>query len=341
MKSLLSTLTLLLAVNLSLSAEVCPPAAEIAPCTCVMDNLMNGLILPAIKCNGPTVKDLRIIFNQKFVSDTKAARLYSSFYMNGTDVQTIGAETFGDAVFRNVFIGNNMHLTHISPDAFKKASDHSQNHLYALDLYNNPLLGATDLADLFKLIDNVQVLHVLDITACGITEIPNLAFAMNPHLENIYIQHNPNLKRVGQFAFAFLPNLIDITLQSNPAMSVINAHAFEFSSVQSVQLDLAFNQLTETSFNPLAFGTAGKSPQEVLLYANHLKSVPEAVFRQHMGGEKGIQRLLLHQNPIVCDCKTNWLVVDRLSNKVPSVNCANLNSRNLFTLEPLEQPKCA
>jgi hypothetical protein len=338
-KILLSALTLLLAVNLSLSAEVCPAPADIAPCTCVMDNFNDGRTLPEIRCIGSQIKDLRVIFGARFVSETRRPRLFSALYLNGTDVQTIAAGTFGDAVFYNIFIGNNMHLTHISPDAFKKG-DHEENHLYAVDFYNNPLLGKTDLLDLFKLIDNLQVRHTVDLTQTGITEIPDNAFGLNPHINNIYVQHNPNLKRVGKYAFAFLPNLIDVTFQSNPLLSVIDAHAFEFASVHPIQLDLAFNQLTESSFNPLAFGTAGKAPQEVLLYANQLKSIPEAVFRQHMGGEKGIHLLQLHQNPIVCDCKTKWLIDDRLSTHVPTVNCANLNSRNLFTLEPIDQPKC-
>jgi hypothetical protein len=339
-KTLLSALTLLLAVNLSLSAEVCPAAASIAPCTCVMDSFNDGRMLPQIRCIGSQIKDLRLILGSILVSETRSPRLFSALYLNGTDVQTIAAGTFGDAVFYNIFIGNNLRLTHISPDAFKKG-DHEQNHLYALDFYNNPLLGQTDLLDLFKLVDNLQVRHTLDFTLTGITEIPDNAFSLNTHINNIYVQHNPNLKRVGKYAFAFLPNILDVTFQSNPLLSVIDAHAFEFTSIHPVQLDLAFNQLTETSFNPLAFGTAGKAPQEVLLPANQLKSVPEAVFRQHMGGEKGIQKLQLHQNPIVCDCKVKWLIDDNQSARVPTINCANLGSRNLFTLEPIDQPRCA
>jgi hypothetical protein len=339
-KTLLSAITLLLTVNLSLSAEVCPAPADIAPCTCVMDNLMNGLILPSIKCNGPTIKDLGLIFGAKFMSLDARPRVLSGLWINGTDVQVIAAKTFGDLHFHNIYIGNSLHLTHISPDAFKVV-EHVDNHLHTVDFYNNPLLGATDSAHFFELIANLQVKHVLDITQCGITEVPDAAFSQNPYLENIYIQHNANLKRVGQYAFAFLPTLIDLTLQSNPLLSVIDAHAFEFSSIHGIQLDLAFNQLTEASFSPLAFGIAGKAAEEVLLYANQLKSVPEAVFRHHMGGDKGIKKLQLHQNPIVCDCKTKWLIDDNLSERVNTVSCANMNQRNLFTLEPLEQPKCA
>jgi Leucine-rich repeat (LRR) protein len=337
---LLSAITLLLGINLSLSAEVCPPAADIAPCTCVMDTFnTDGRSLPSIKCVGPQIKDLNLIFGAKLVSETRSPRLFSALFLNGTDIGTIAEGTFGDAVFYNIFIGNNMKLTHISPNAFKNGN-HAQNHLHTVDFYNNPLLGATNLADLFKLIENLQVLHTLDITQCGLTEIPDNAFSMNTHIEQIYIQHNPSLKRVGKFAFAFLPNLKDVTFQSNNLLSVIDAHAFEFSSINHVQLDLAFNQLTEAAFSPLSFGTAGKAPNEVLLYANQLKSVPEAVFRQHMGGEKGIHRLLLGQNPIVCDCKTKWLLDDNLSTRVPSVICANIDNRNLFTIEPMELPKC-
>lgn len=335
-KALFSAITLLLCINWTLSADVCPPAADIAPCTCHIESFtIDGRFMPAIKCNGLSVKDLKLIFGLKFVTEDRSPIQFSSLYINGTDIQVIPSGTFGDAFFHSIFFGNNLKLTHISPDAFKKG-DHELNHLQNLDIYNNPLLGATDLADLFKLIDHLQPKHVLDLTQTGITEIPDNAFALNQHIRNIYIQHNPQLKRVGKYAFSFLPQITDITLQSNPLLSVIDAHAFEFSSIFSVQLDLAFNQLTEASFNPLAFGTAGKGPQEVLLYANQMKSVPEAVFRQHMGGENGIHRLQLHQNPIVCDCKTKWLLDDNLSTRVPTVNCANLESRNLFTIEPLE-----
>jgi len=340
MNSKLSLIAAIICASLSLYScdETCPEPATIAPCKCVYDTFPSGRILPEIQCIGHEIKDLRTTLASVFLSTSGGqVRQFSALYINGTDITEVTAGTFGDATFHSIFFGNNLLLKRIDPNAFRKL-DPEHNFLYSLNFYNNPLLGSTNHDELFQLINNLQVTHSLDITKNGLTEVPDNAFHLNTQLMHIFIQHNPQLKRVGKNAFTFLPNLLNLILTTN-ALSVIDDHAFDLASAHDdVELDLSWNQLTEKSFTNTSLGGQGRSPAEVNLWVNHLTSVPASVFRSHIGHINGIKRLILHDNPIVCDCHVKWLRDDNLISNVPTVQCADFSSRNLFTLDSHELP---
>jgi hypothetical protein len=298
--------------------------------------LPNGRVLPEIQCVGHDVKDLRAPLSTLFLSQTTGElRQFSALYVNATDITEVTAGTFGDASFHSIFFGNNALLKRIDPNAFRQLNDH---YLWQIDLYNNPLLGATNPTELFALVNHLQVRHSLDLTFLGLTEIPNNAFTLNPELMHVFIRHNSKLTRVGKNAFTFLPNLLNLIMDTN-ALNTIDEHAFDLTSVHDdVELDLSFNALTEKSFTNTSFGGMGRAPAEIILWANKLTTLPAAVFRTHIGTPTGIQRLVLHDNPIVCDCKVRWIRDDDLIKYIPKVECADRNSRNLYLLDVHELP---
>jgi len=337
-KLLLCATIICLSLKLYSCDETCPQAATIAPCKCVLDQLPSGRILPEIQCIGHEVKDLRQTLASVFLTtSTGEVRQFSALYINGTDITEVTAGTFGDATFHSIFFGNNERLIRIDPNAFRKLNP-EHNFLYQIDFYNNPLLGTTNHVELFELVNHLQVQHSVDMAFLGITEVPDGAFTLNTQLMHVFIQHNKKLARVGKNAFTFLPNLLNLIMTSN-VLSVIDDHAYDLSSVHDdVELDLSHNQLTEKSFTNTSFGTQGRSPAEIILWANQLKSVPASIFRSHIGGTNGIQRLTLHENPIVCDCHVKWIRDDNLISYIPTVECSDFQSRNLYLLDVHELP---
>jgi hypothetical protein len=330
--------TICLSLNLYWCEETCPEAATIAPCNCVLDTFPSGQIYPEIQCIGPAVTDLRQTLASVFLSSGNGqVRVFSALYINNTAITEVPSGTFGDATFHSIFFGNNMQLRHIDPHAFRKL-DAQHSVLNQVDFYNNPLLGATNQSDLFELVNNLHPKHSLDMARLGITEIPNNAFTLNSELMHIFIQHNPKLQRIGSYAFSFLPNLLNLIMHTN-VLTAIDSHAFDLSSVHDdVEVDLSFNQLTQSSFTNMTFGVQGRAPAEVILWANKLTSLPSNVFRSHLGVANGIQKLYLHDNPIVCDCHVRWIRDDNLAAVVPNVPCTDRQGRNLFTLEINELP---
>jgi len=335
--TLLVTIISLLANEYSCE-ESCPEPASIVPCKCVLDQLPSGRILPEIQCIGHEVKDLRQHLSSVFLTTSGGeVRQFSALYINSTDITEVTAGTFGDATFHSIFFGNNLLLKRIDPNAFRKL-DPVHNWLWQMDFYQNPLLGSTNQRELFQLINNLQVRHQLDIAFTGITEIPDEAFTLNSELMHIFIRHNPKLARIGKMAFTFLPNLLNLIMDTN-VLSTIDDHAFDLSSVHDdVELDLSWNQLTEKSFTNTSFGTQGRAPAEVILWVNKLTSVPASVFRKHIGSTNGIQKLILQDNPIVCDCHVKWIRDDDLIKQIPRVECADHQSRSLYLLDSHELP---
>jgi len=337
-KYLLWLTTICLSVRLYSSEETCPEASTIAPCHCELDSFPNGQTYPEIACVGKAVTDLRQTLASVFLaSGNGQVRVFSALYINDTSITEVAAGTFGDATFHSIFFGNNMLLKRIDPHAFRKL-DAQHSVLNQVDFYNNPLLGATNQTDLFDLINNLKPKHSLDMAKLGITEIPNNAFSLNAEIMHMFIQHNPKLARIGSYAFSFLPNLLNLIMHTN-VLSIIDSHAFDLSSVHDdVELDLSWNQLSQTSFTNTSFGAQGRAPYEVILWANKFTSLPSNVFRTHLGVANGIGRLYLHDNPIICDCHVKWIRDDNLASIIPNVPCTDKQGRNLHTLDIHELP---
>jgi len=337
-KYLLLLTTICLSIKLCSCEETCPEAHTIAPCTCDLDSFPNGQIYPEIQCIGTAITDLRSTLSSVFLaSGNGQVRVFSALYINNTGITEVPAGTFGDATFHSIFFGNNLLLKRIDPHAFRKL-DAQHSVLNQVDFYRNPLLGATNQSELFELINNLHPKHTLDMAFLGITEIPNNAFSLNSEIMHMFIQHNPHLQRIGSYAFSFLPNLLNLIMHSN-VLTYIDSHAFDLSSVHDdVELDLSWNNLSQASFTNTSFGTQGRAPYEVILWANKFTSLPSNVFRSHLGTINGIGKLYLHDNPIVCDCHVRWIRDDNLAAVIPTVPCSDKQGRNLHTLEINELP---
>jgi Leucine-rich repeat (LRR) protein len=175
--------------------------------------------------------------------------------------------------------------------------------------------------------------------------IPDDAFAISyPIGEQIKLKKldfSSNLiKSVGNFAFMGLPNLSTLSLYQN-RIDFIGEDSFRFATSSTVRLTLtlSYNALNGSSFEVGAFSYFDR-PVDLYMEYNYITYLDEAVFRPFLN-QTVLNRLWLHGNPFVADCRMQWLVNDKelFEVKVLGVTCQY--GRNIFRYSPEEFAHCS
>ncbi|XP_063218829.1 leucine-rich repeat-containing protein 15 [Bacillus rossius redtenbacheri] len=150
-----------------------------------------------------------------------------------TGLQNVSQHAFRNLLMLNVLNLSMNHLQHIHPDTFV-----TNKQLRTLSLRGNPLSVPKDQKTVFL---NMSTLTFLDISQCGITELPNSTFAHLQMLEVLLLASN-NIKSIDNGTFSGLDMLQDLDLSDNN-IRILNPHAFD-SNTELTALYLNSNPLT-------------------------------------------------------------------------------------------------
>ena len=148
------------------------------------------------------------------------------------------------------------------------------------------------------------------------------------------------LRMVGSYAFYYLSNLKTIDLSLNSIVKINrNAFSLRWPSNDVLEVNLAGNNLTETSIDPSAF-LETQRPVHVILGQGaignpHLHHLDEGVFRLFLK-ENTKNKVKLYsskntkgQNRLSCDCKSKWMFDDtgRIRSGLEDIMCSsNVNT---------------
>jgi hypothetical protein len=142
------------------------------------------------------------------------------------------------------------------------------------------------------------------------------------------------LRMVGSYAFYYLSNLKTIDLSMNSIVKVHrNAFSLRWPSTEVLEINMAGNNLTETSIDASAFLEAQRPVHVVLgqgVIGNpHLRHLDESVFRLFLK-ENTKNRVKLYSskntkglNRLSCDCKSRWMFdeVGRVRQGLEDIMC--------------------
>lgn len=148
-----------------------------------------------------------------------------------------------------------------------------------------------------------------------------------------------SIKQVGSYAFYYLSNLKSIDLSVNSIDKVHkNAFSFRWESAETLEINLAGNNLTDNSFEVGSFVETQRPIRVVLgkeTYGNpELKHLDERVFRPLLTENNNNQitfRSSEHPtggNRLQCDCQSRWIFNEfgKIRNGLKDVMCVSNGS---------------
>lgn len=213
----------------------------------------------------------------------------------------------------------------LTPDLFSAIPN-----LVELDLESNPLIELEP-----KLFEHLKHLETLNLQATLLKVIPDHLFIFTPRLKVLDLSSN-ELRYVPKDALKFLDHLSMLKLSGNP-ISVINEEAFmgmrglvllyldrmpllskiekyAFGDLQNLQeLHCSYNFLL-TEIDEKAFVKKSTNTKvdlaQLFLRQDSLDTIPKNLLNWN-----GNVELHLTDNPIYCDCRSEWMLHLKLKNE--------------------------
>jgi len=206
-------------------------------------------------------------------------------------------------------------------------------------LQGSPFNGTNDFFGELSSFKNLETLILSNNKLIG---LPDQAFGKTELSNLSYVDLSGNrITTIGQKTFFKLPKLQRITLDHNLIKNVTNeTFTFEKEDSKLLLIFLRHNNLTEDSIEKGSFSNMN---QTVFLYLNNnqITYLKEDVFKP-MLDEKNDLFIALWSNPFVCDCRSLWMIQDKiyLRKRLHGLKCSNMNNKKeVWDLEP-EELKC-
>jgi Leucine-rich repeat (LRR) protein len=312
---------LILTINVSIIlCGVCPTDNSfvklIQPCFCRDDT---------ISCGGTDQIDLKAIF-QNISKNIKSAndKHFYTFYLNNTKITELVQDVFADISFQVIDIETD-NLSRIHSKAFTA----SNLHTVYFKIIDRSFGSDTKDHNIFEALSQMINLETVYLSGTKIRDIPAKAFhsgdgtkVMPNKLKELYIVGGIN--SIGDYAFSQLNNLLVIDLAPN-GISHISEHAFDFvgKSDKLLYIKLYNNPLNTSSFDLGAFSRAQR-PLRIDLRSNRkLTYLDEKVFAPLLSKTQTI--LEIEYIPFVCDCKMQWVIIEKahIEDKVRFGKCSD------------------
>jgi hypothetical protein len=313
-------------------SAICPPDEITYPCDCGSSN--------SIGCTINKNYDLFYIFKNIDNYYNNSTILYD-FYIHGNDYITeVEENVFRRISFQMIRFNSCSKLSRFHPNAF--SSSYSVTTYLNFEQLNLTNVNASEVFDMLSSFTNLEEGYLTD---SKLPLIPDGAFAISypigeqTKLKKLDFSYNL-IKSVGNFAFMGLQNLTTLRLYKN-RIDFIGEDSFRFatSSTERLFLTLSNNALNGSSFEVGAFSYFER-PVDLYMEYNYITYLDEAVFRPFLN-QTVLNRLWLHGNPFVADCRMQWLVNDKelFEEKVLGATCQD--GRNIFRYSPEEFAHCS
>jgi Leucine-rich repeat (LRR) protein len=242
-----------------------------------------------------------------------------------------GSDLFSGVSFQSLDLFQNIDLDVVSLKSFEA----SKKTLKTLLLQGSPFKGSLEF---FEELSEFKRLETLILSNNHITGLPAEVFGKHelPNLSYVDLGGN-RITTIGPKTFYKLPKLQRITLDNNFITNVTNeTFILEREDSKLLLIFLRNNNLTEDSFEAGSFANMN---QTVFLYLNNnqMTFLREDVFKP-IFEEKNDLFIALWSNPFVCDCRSLWLLDDKvyLRKRLHGLKCTNFNKREVWDIEPQE-----
>jgi hypothetical protein len=198
---------------------------------------------------------------------------------------------------------------------------------------NNPLLSSNDIFDLAR---NLTPSFSIEYNANYIKEIPENAFASDPHkstISQIFLSNNTYNGRIGKNAFIGNPHLTLLGLDNNN-IHTIDDYGLNFTSAKitghQLTIYLQNNKLNSYSFNPNTIVIPRTIYATFHFENNAFNDLNEDVFRPLAADGN---KFVFTGNKFYCDCRIRWVLDHPQSNNIHHIQCVNHNNTDVFSLK--------
>ncbi|CAG2102351.1 unnamed protein product, partial [Medioppia subpectinata] len=215
----------------------CPDPSVILPYGCT------GCQYNYIECYGDNDFDLAEMFKKLSQTLEPEQKHFHRFKFSNTNVTEIKANTFMDIVFSQIEISYT-NLVHIHPDAFM----YTYNTTDTLYIKNNPQLEPDTIYDVMSRFTNATFIE--DYHNAKFTMMPANAFSNSKQskLKRLHIWSSETT--IGSHAINRLYSLRDIMFGAPVNHIMANAFTIDRPSNDSLDINLNYCWLNETSFEP-------------------------------------------------------------------------------------------
>ena len=307
----------------------CPPKDVLEPCWC-----RNEVV---IICNGTHDIDLKNVFrNVSEAVKTSADKQYNTLIINNTAITEIVNKTFFDVTFKRIEIYAKS-LRRIHDNAF---ADYNTDTIEEFHVFGDSNLGGDEYSDeVFTALSSLVNLRTVSFEETHLNRIQTRAFKLRTGAQNKLTgldfgttgggdkTNDILIKSVGNYSFYYLKSLQSINLQ-NHRISRIGIHAFDIwkPSTMRMRISLINNTIDDKSIEIGAFSNA-KRPLFIELGNNKLTYIEERIFGPVLRLSNQTT-IYFDGNPFVCDCKMNWLRMERefYENQIKYIVCLNYKS---------------
>jgi len=198
---------------------------------------------------------------------------------------------------------------------------------------NNPLLSSNDIFDLAR---NLTPSESIEFNNNFIKEIPENAFASDPHkslVTRIYLSNNTYNERIGKNAFIGNPHLTYLGLDNNNIHTIAD-YGLNFTdpttSGHRLTVYLNSNRLNSYSFNRHKIVVPSNLRVDFHLENNAFNDLNEDVFRPLAASGN---KFVFKGNKFYCDCRMRWVLSQPQRNNIFDINCVNHNNTDIFQLK--------
>lgn len=261
---------------------------------------------------------------------------FDEFLLSQSKITELPRHLFGQIKFTSIIIDDTPIHTVNSMAFFPH-----QNHIKQLTLRKVQLSNDRwHKRDYFAAFTSLTNLIDLELHWSGMTSLPHHAFRpingqFQRKLQRISIKYRSNgqqmaLQQIGSFAFYYLPSLKSIDLSINYIHKIHqNAFAFRWPSNDSIEINLAGNNLSDDSFEFNSFSGCQRPTQLIFSFGPslgnpRLKHFDERIFMSFLMENKENKIVFYNKLPdgstssmfysdlnsahsMSCDCQSKWL----------------------------------
>lgn len=280
-----------------------------------------------LRCSGPQITNEVLKTVGPKIS---SATVIDIFSISNTSLTEIGANTFPNSDFKNIEIEHNAKLVKLDPKAFRSPAAQVVS---SLQFNNNKMFSDNTIYELTR---NLRLSDSIHLNSNALTEIPSHAFAANVtskrDLQLITVTDN-KITRIHSDAFNGVPELTRINLLGNK-INLIDENGLRFDVLDygRLQVNLAYNELSEKSLVQNSFAIPNNTAISVLMEANQFTTLDEAVFKHLIDNGKASE-FYFASSKFNCGCDMKWLLELKDAKKhFGDIFCVNSDNNSIYTL---------
>ncbi|CAG2163012.1 unnamed protein product [Oppiella nova] len=303
---------LYLSQRISTASAYCPAPDFFYPCQCISTPSYRYEL--TISCSGLHIKDMDIYraFTRlnTYLNGSLSSKTFLKLEIKQTSIQNLYVyeiDLFRGLKFRHISVVDNQ-IENFDPFIFW--TSYRMNRFFTLK--GHKTLVNYNRRDPLPILNRFKRLEVLTITDTNYDRISKNAFSKSEQicLKKILFNNN-EITHIESCAFFQLQALCVIDLSHNKIRKIQDlSFAIKHPSHQRLLINLHSNNLTDSSLSPLAFHGINR-PIFLILSDNLLTHLEENIFAPLLLKPDNSNTVVLSYNPLVCDCRFQWIVRNR------------------------------